>query len=241
MKSFTLLFTLFFFLSGAQAAETPVVVEKPADADSPAVVSPVEPSAKVTNIQGPSLVYPYGVHGTLTLGYIAPIKYGLGFTYAKDPNWIWDLSYIKGGLGFGVAGLDFGGFDESLLTLTGRYYPRSGTFNWIIGLSRHAYRVYLGNDFVARMTGGPGTSDLLRVQTLGLQLGLGNRFTFREQFWLSIDWLTLNIPVTTLLREGPSYDAYTSSNDRRLVNDALKLMESLWTATFLKTSIGYSF
>jgi hypothetical protein len=235
MKSWSHFLTVFLagllslsLFSVARAEETPVVV------------APVEPAVKVRSLQAPSLLYPYGVHGTLTLGYIAPIKYGLGFTYVRDPNWIWDLSYIKGGLGFGVAGLDFGGFDESLLTLTGRYYPRSGSFNWIIGVSRHAYRVSLGNDFVSRL-GGPGATDLLRVETLGLQLGLGNRLTFRDQFWLSIDWLTLNIPITTLRAEGPSYDAYNSSNDRRVVNDALKLMEGLWTMTFLKTSIGYSF
>lgn len=242
---FCLIFCATFFATGLSLAATavddsPEVVEQPATEDSPAVVAPVEPPAKVKSMQGPSLLHPYGVHGTITLGYIAPIKYGLGFTYARDPNWIWDLSYIKGGLGFGIAGIDFAGFDESLLTATARYFPWSGSFNWIIGLSRHAYRVSLGDDFVARL-GGPGAIDLLRVRTLGLQLGLGNRLTFRSQFWLSIDWLTVNIPVTTLRREGPSYDAYSSSNDRRLVDEALKLMESLWTMTFLKTSLGYSF
>ena len=206
-------------------------------------MSQAEPEVKIQqgSTQGPKMISPFGVHGTLTLGYLAPIKYGFGFTYAVSPTWVWDLSYIRGGLGFGIAGIDFGGFSESLLSLNGRYYPWSGSFNWIIGAARHAYRVHLGNDMVARMTGGPGSMDLLRVETLGLQLGIGNRFQFRSHFWLAVDWLTINIPIATLKTESPALDAYTSGNDRRLVGDALSLMENLTTASFLKTSIGYSF
>lgn len=227
----------------ATPTTVPEVVEVPATDDSPAVVAPREPEVQIQqgSTQGPLMLHPWGVHGTVTLGYLAPFKYGLGFTYAKSPTWVWNLSYIKGGLGFGIAGIDFGGFDESLLSLGGRYYPWAGSFNWIFAASRHAYRVHLGNDMVARMSGGPGSVDLLKVETLGIQIGVGNRIQFKNNLWLAIDWLTINIPVVTLKTESPALDAYMSANDRRLVGDALSLMENLTTASFLKTSLGYSF
>lgn len=206
----------------------------------PVVTRPAEPPVRLAESPRPVSVKPFSVGLMLGLGIPAPIKYGLNAAYTQDPNWMWELGYFTGGINFGVSKISVGGFNEALLTATGRYSPWAGSFNWIVGLSHHAYHVRLGNAIVSRLTG-VGKLDVLNVQTVGLQAGVGNRWQIADNFSIGVDWVVVDIPLTTVRSQSPALEAYTNEGDRREVEEALDFMKSLWTINVLKTTIAFSF
>ncbi len=219
----------------------PEVRVEPQSPNAPVVVEKREPPVEIeTTTDGPSRLRPFSAGAMLALGLPVPFKYGLNAAYTFTPRLAVEASYLTGSLSVGIGSIDVGSFDESLLAVSGRFYPFSGSFNLIFGLAQHSYKVGLGSALVSRFTG-PVETDILDVKTLDLQLGLGNQWRFYESFWLGIDWVTLSFPIATLQSRSPALEAYSSERDRQNVEDVLSILRKIPTATVLKTSIGWSF
>lgn len=209
-------------------------------APEPVITRTPEPPVRLAEIPGPALLHPFSVGISLGVGIPAPIKYGINASYLRDPNWMYEIGYFTGGINFGISKINVGGFNEGLLTASARFSPWSGSFNWIFGVSHHAYHVRLGNAIVSRLTG-VGKLDVLNVQTLGLQAGLGNRWQIADNVSIGVDWFVVDIPLTTLRLDSPAFDSYSDPNDRREVEEALDFMKRLWTFNVLKTTLAYNF
>jgi hypothetical protein len=187
------------------------------------------------------LVSPVAVGYSLApLGFAIPLKHGPFFTWSTDPTWSFEVSYLQGSIGFSTPWIDLGSFDESFVNFSARYFVGS-SFNWIFGLSRQAYDAHLGNAIMSRITSGRTDVDLIHVATLGVQVGLGNRWQLNNGLILGADWLVLNFPIATLRSDVPALDVITDPGDHQRVEDAMRFMRYLPSAVLLKFSVGYSF
>lgn len=176
------------------------------------------------------------------MGIPVPFKHGPSVAWIIDRNWTVEGSYFTGSFGVSTEFLDIGSFTETLITLNARYYP-GNSFNWLIGVSRQSYEAHIGSALVSRLSGGniPGDIDLVKVATIGLQTGLGNRWQWKNGLTLGIDWIVINIPFMTSRSEAAFLDYVSNQDDRRHVEDALKVMRFLPTGPITKISVGYSF
>ena len=175
------------------------------------------------------------------IGLLMPVKHGPAFSYRDDNKWAYEASYFSGSFELSTSVIDIGSFKESLIIANGRYFTSNGSFNLIVGLSRQSYEARLGSDLLGRLNPNMGGVDLLSVQTLGLQLGLGNLWSLGKGFSIGVDWFVLNFPFLTLKNSAPVLDYVGNSDDRRRIEDALKVMRYLPTAAFFKANLGYSF
>lgn len=176
------------------------------------------------------------------LGLAVPFKHGPSLGWIVDRNWTIEASYFSGHLGFGTGFLSVGAFRENLIAVQARYYPRN-SFNWIFGLSRQSYDAKLGSDLIRNLSGGsiPSDVDVVKVATVGLQLGFGNRWQWENGFSLGVDWLVLNFPFQTLKSDAPFLSYVNNQDDRAKVEDVLRIMRYIPTGAIAKIALGYSF
>jgi hypothetical protein len=224
--------------AGPPTTELPVSVEtKPL----PDVIDDVAtPSPKTEAALAEGKEKQFGVSLAFSpLGILIPTKYGPAANWNINRRWSLEISSFGGSYGFSSSYFDLGGFKENLLLLNARYFPRAGSFNWLFGISRQQYIASLGNDIVSRFaTYVPDYS--ITVETVGLQLGLGNRWTYKRLL-LGVDWLVLNIPVIASRTSSPALDQVTNADDRRRIDDAIRVMRYLPTGALAKLSLGFAF
>lgn len=169
-----------------------------------------------------------------------PFKHGPILSWSLDESWMLEASYFRGSIGIDVPYIDLGSFDESHISLRARWFA-GRTFNLIVGLNRQSYDASVGNAIVSRVSGAPSELDMLHVVTLGVELGLGNRWQLDNGIVIGIDWLSLNFPFTTLKSDAPILDRVSDQGDRNRIEDALKFMRYLPTGTVGKVTLGYAF
>ena len=176
------------------------------------------------------------------LGLAVPFKIGASVAWRFNASWVGEIGYFYGHFGFGSRFLDLASFTESLTNIQLRYFP-SRSFNWLIGLNNQTYDARIGSLLLGRVSGGtvPSGIDVLRVSTLGLQLGLGNRWELSNGFLIGIDWLVLNIPLQTLDTHAPYLDYVSNPDDRQSVDDFIRFMRFLPTGALIKLTLGWTF
>lgn len=169
-----------------------------------------------------------------------PLKHGPSIGFIANENWTFELGYFAGSFGLGAVIVDLASFNEKLITATARYYPGK-SFNWIFGVGWQAYDARLGSDIAGAISSDPSSIDLVRVQTLGLQLGFGNRWQWDNGFNFGVDWLTLNVPLATLSSESIALDYSGNSSVRGRIEDVLKFLRYIPTGAVARVNIGYAF
>lgn len=174
------------------------------------------------------------------LGLAIPSKYGVAAAWRTSRRWEFEAGYFTGSYELSNSFINVGGLRETVLSLDARLYAWR-SLNFIFGLSRQSYQAKLGNDILGR-TIGPGASlDLIEVQTLGLQLGFGNRWSIYDHFIFGVDWLVLNFPFRSLKSDAPVLDFVNDANDRARIQDAVTILRYLPTGAACKLALGYQF
>jgi hypothetical protein len=190
--------------------------------------------------------YNYGGHLIYSpIDFIIPGKIGASVYMASDDkNTQYELQYVRGSIPLTLLSVDFGKVTDQRLSLLKRNYSSSGNFNWYYGISYISFDASLGSSILNNIvpSGNVPNSELIEIKSLGLDLGIGNRWYFENGFSFSVDWLGISQPVAVLKKEAAYLQATTSSQtDRDNITkfiDAVAVFPRLY---FLKASIGYSF
>ena len=187
------------------------------------------------------------VERDLTLGYSAaffglaiPFKHGPFLAWRTSDRWAFEAGYFGGSISIDTPLISVGSVTESLLTLNARRFSHESSFNWIIGISRQSYGATLGRDLI--INGGIPTSyDMVLIKTVGLQLGLGNRWSRPNGLTFGCDWFVMNIPFMTIQNEAPALSYVTDSGIRTRIEDSIKILRYVPTFAIAKLNLGYSF
>lgn len=173
---------------------------------------------------------------------LIPSKKGLSVGWMKGADKTWELEYLQGSVAVPFVVKDLGEMSDERITLLGRSFMGSNSFNFSYGISYLKFSIHLGNEFLNRVSGGGYPAiDLLEIETMGFYLGLGNRWTFKKNITFGVDWITWTQPVNLLKREAPYLTYASDAGDRDTVDSALGLITYFPRLTLLKAQLGMQF
>lgn len=216
----------------------------PPEPVSPALTEGVERAKSVlAETRGWRTTKKYQVIGSYSFAdLIIPSKIGASISYIRDADRTYELEYLRGSISVPFVIEDLGKMTDERLTLLKRSYFGSNSFNFRHGLSYLRFNVHLGDDLLSRVTGGAYPSiDLITIETLGLDVGIGNRWIFNENIVFGIDWITWTQPVYVLHKEDAFLDHASNPEDRDDVDEAIKWISYMPRFALLKLQLGIAF
>lgn len=176
------------------------------------------------------------------LDLILPNKFGLSGGWITAPGYQNEIEYLRGSLSVPLVVTNLGGVTEERISYVRRRFTGDSGFNFSYGVSYFKTVVHLGDSLMNRLAGGYYPSaDLVDIQSLGANVGIGHRWLVRRRFVVSVDWLEWNQPLFNIKREVPFLDVATNSDDRSDVGRAVNAFAYFPRFTLLKLQVGYEF
>lgn len=182
-------------------------------------------------------------HSTFMFGYEfvtswVPSKKTLSYTYNFNEKWTLEGEYAWASISAPSYGINLGEIEEKRFSLHARRYT-SSSFHFIFGAVLNDLKAELGDDildaFGAELTSG------IRLQNLGLSLGMGNRWHWKNGITAGIDWMRVNVPLLETKLEDEVLDDVGTSSDKKDVKEALKTFNRIPTFVLFGLNLGYSF
>jgi hypothetical protein len=186
---------------------------------------------------------PFAITGTLApLDMMIPMKYGAGLSWTSDVDHSVDFDFQVAHLSLPWLLDDLGAVSEQRFNLVRRSFFGTNTFNVYYGLSVSRFAATLGNEYLNTVTNGQYPDvDILRVDSLCLTAGLGNRWIINKNFLLGVDWFGITQPIRTLQVHAPFLDQTTDADLRSAVNVALRVFKYVPRFTLLRVQVGWVF
>ncbi len=172
---------------------------------------------------------------------LIPGKIGLtaGLTAGADKTW--ELEYLKGSLSVPSVINDLGSMNDERVSLIGRSYFGNNSFNFGYGITYFNFNVHIGDDLLNRAGGVYPSADLIVIQTLGVNLSLGNRWTFNRNFTLGVDWISWAQPFFMLKKQSGFEDQTNNPDDKDTVEKAIGLISYFPRFAVCKLQLGILF
>lgn len=172
---------------------------------------------------------------------ILPSKWGFTLGLVNDADKTWEIEYLKSSVSVPFIIEDIGEMTDERLALIRRNYFGTETFNMSYGLSYYKFKLHIGNKYLSSVSSNAPDIDLIRVESLGFNIGLGNRWIFSNRWIVGVDWFSWAQPVFTT-RKNNKYDDFVSNEDHKDTADTvIKLITWVPRLTLLKLQVGYSF
>jgi hypothetical protein len=171
-----------------------------------------------------------------------PSKIGVGVSYIPSAESAWELEYLRASMSFQVVIKDLGKMTDERISLIRRSYSDRNSFNFFAGVAYHAFTVSLGDRLTSLATNRflPNL-DLVKVKTLGIVGGLGNRWQFKSGWAIGVDWISMYLPLKTLEAEAPFISNTASESGKSDVKDVMDIIKRVPTLAILKLQVGISF
>src|SRR5690606_30674611 len=136
------------------------------------------------------------------LDLLIPSKYGGTIGYTQNADTSWEFEYLKGSVSVPFLVDDLGKMTDERFSIIRRSYLGSNSFNISYGLTYFDFSMHLGNKLLDRVTGGGYPAiDLVEVQSLGLNLGIGNRWIFNKNITFGVDWISWAQPFYVMKKK----------------------------------------
>lgn len=182
-------------------------------------------------------------HHSVQLGYEVlttwiPFKWTASYTYTFNSKWSFELEYARGKVGLDNFGFDIASVRENRYSLLARRYV-GNSFHWIFGFYKNDLRAKLGDDILDDMS--DTSIDDVKVSGLGVSLGLGNRWQWKNGFILGMDWVRMSIPLFDKKVDNDALNNIEDDNDLSRVRDGLQKFKNVPTFILLGLKLGYSF
>ena len=178
--------------------------------------------------------------GSLMVGYEfistwLPSKFTGSYTYMFNKTWALEAEAARGRFGTGALGIDVASVSEYRYSLLARRFV-GNSFHTIFGLYKDDFRAELGTDVVD-----DASLDDLRVEVIGVALGLGNRWQWESGFTFGIDWIRMNMPLLDREINDDVLDNISDEDDLDTIEDAIDKVSKVPTFVLLGIYLGYSF
>ena len=128
------------------------------------------------------------------------------------------------------------------MSLLRRSFGESNSFNGTFGLAWNSTEVALGNDMLSKLgVSSASKTTLLRTDTLGINMALGNRWTPWKQFTIGSDWIGLSQPLLTVYKDTSLLNYAGNGSERASLEKALKVAFFFPRFYLLKIQAGMVF
>lgn len=172
---------------------------------------------------------------------ILPSKYGLTLGTVSDADYTWELEYLKSSVSVPFLVDDIGEMTDERLSVIRRNYFGTETFNLSYGLSYNRFKVHIGSKYLAYVATNVPDVDLIQIDSLGFNVGIGNRWIFSNRWMVGVDWASWSQPVFTTKFNNKYSDYATDEDSKDTVDTVAKLIRWVPRITLLKLQVGYSF
>ena len=172
---------------------------------------------------------------------ILPSKFGFTLGYVDTADKTWEFEYLKSSLSVPFIIEDLGEMTDERFSVIARDYFNTETFNLSYGLTYYKFKVHVGNKYLASVSTNIPDVELMRVDSVGFNVGVGNRWVFSNRWIVGLDWISWSQPVFTT-RYNDKYAEFSNNpEDKDNAKKVLKLISWVPRITLLKLQIGYSF
>jgi len=173
---------------------------------------------------------------------LIPSKGGITVGLNRNADRTWELEYLRGSISVPFAVEDLGKMSDERISIISRSYFGNNSFNFSYGLSYLDFSLHLGDKLLNRVTGGSYPSlDLVKIQSLGFNVAIGNRWIFKHDITMGIDWITWTQPVHVTKKESAFLDYASNENDKDDVGNVIGLISYMPRFALLKLQLGILF
>ena len=172
---------------------------------------------------------------------ILPSKFGVTLGTVTNADYTWELEYLKSSVSVPFLVDDIGEMTDERLSLIRRNYFGTETFNLSYGLSYNKFKVHIGSKYLAYIATNIPDADLMEIESLGFNVGIGNRWIFSNRWMVGVDWASWSQPVFTTKYNNKYSDFATDEDSKDTVDTVAKLIRWVPRISLLKLQVGYSF
>lgn len=184
----------------------------------------------------------FGLFNFSQLDLIIPGKMGLSLGSHQNDNKSWEFEYLESSIGIPMLITDLGSMSDKRISFIKRSFLGTETFNMSYGLSYFIFDARLGNKYLNQLTGSNLIDvSLIDIQSFGFNIGIGNRWSFKNKMVFAIDWISWAQPVFITKRKTPFLDYATNEQDKKDIEDSTKLIAYIPRLTLLKLQFGILF
>lgn len=183
-----------------------------------------------------------GILNYSALDLLLPSKYGISFAMVPNASQTWELEYLRSSISVPLFLSDLGEMTDQRISLLGRSFFGNNSFNLSYGVSYFDFSLNLGDKLLSSVTGGAAPSaELVSAKALGINIGIGNRWSFANNITFGIDWISLSQPLFVTRKNSEFLNLTSSQADKDSVDTALKIISYFPRLAFLKLQLGYQF
>jgi hypothetical protein len=175
------------------------------------------------------------------LDLIIPSKIGLTLGLKKSTDKTMEFEFLRGKFAVPLGITDLGSMTDDRYSFIVRSYIAENSFNVSYGISYFDYSIKLGSDLMNSVNQSYPSVNMVKMQSLGFNLGIGNRWIIEKNITLGIDWISWSQPLISLKRESAFLDYSNNANDRKNVDNAMKVISYFPRFAALKLQLGISF
>ena len=168
-------------------------------------------------------------------------KFGVTLGTVTNADYTWELEYLKSSVSVPFLVDDIGEMTDERLSLIRRNYFGTETFNLSYGLSYNKFKVHIGSKYLAYIATNIPDADLMEIESLGFNVGIGNRWIFSNRWMVGVDWASWSQPVFTTKYNNKYSDYATDEDSKDTVDTVAKLIRWVPRISLLKLQVGYSF
>jgi hypothetical protein len=173
---------------------------------------------------------------------LIPGKQGVTLALKASSAKTYELEYLTASVAVPFLVKDLGSFSEKRWSLLSRRFFSEGSFSGYFGVAWNSTELSLGDGTISKLSGGVYPDiKLLKIDTLGFNMGLGNRWTVWKGLNLGADWVGWSQPVFIIKKQTPALDMATNDAEKRNVEKVFDAMTYLPRFYFLKCQLGWQF
>ncbi|NUN05402.1 MAG: hypothetical protein HUU57_06550, partial [Bdellovibrio sp.] len=176
-----------------------------------------------------------------SLDLIIPGKIGVTVGLNNSADKSWEFEYLSGSFGVPLFIADLGKISDKRMSLIKRSFFGSNSFNVSYGVTYFSFDADLGDKFVNSINGNYPSAKVVGLKSWGFNLGIGNRWTIREDITIGVDWISWSQPVFASERQDDFVNYSTNPEYKDDVDTALKVLSYLPRLAILKLQFGMMF
>ncbi|UYL09244.1 hypothetical protein B9G69_001470 [Bdellovibrio sp. SKB1291214] len=173
---------------------------------------------------------------------LIPGKYGATVGAIQSADNTWEIEYLRGSVAVPVVVADLGSMRDERISLIRRSYFGGNSFNLSYGLSYYNFTLHLGDDILSRVTSGyyPNMG-MIQIEALGLNVALGNRWIFRKNITLGVDWFSWSQPLHVTHVSAEYLNHATNQQDIDNVQKGIDIISHFPRFAAIKFQLGILF
>ena len=172
---------------------------------------------------------------------IIPGKLGGSIGYIPDRSSSIEAEYLSASYSVPAFVEDIGSFTDKRISIVHRVYGDSNSFHFHYGLSYFDTSISVGSKYLATAAGSSAFFEMMRERSIGIIVGVGNRWTFPKGFTVGVDWISYAQPLFVVEQNSSIINRIQDQSAKDTLQKAFQASLYFPRFAFFKVGLGWSF